>query len=115
MPQMISFGSEMIRINPAKNHIEYSTNSGRTWYTRCTSSSSGTFIDLLPYGNEIIAITNKGIYYSTNKGGTWYTRCTSTSAGTFQTLMDGGRELLAQTSKGLYYSTNKGGTWYKRN
>lgn len=26
MPQMISFGNEMIRINSPKNHIEYSTN-----------------------------------------------------------------------------------------
>ena len=72
-------------------------------------------MDLLPYGNEILAITSKGIYYSTNKGGSWNNRCTSTSAGTFLSLMDGGKELLAQTSKGLYYSTNKGGSWNKRN
>ena len=115
MPQMISIGSEMIRINPAKNHIEFSTNSGRSWNTRCSSTSSGTFMDLLPYGNEILAITSKGIYYSTNKGGSWNNRCTSTSAGTVLSLMDGGKELLAQTSKGLYYSTNKGGSWNKRN
>ena len=115
MPQMISFGSEMIRINPAKNHIEFSNNSGFSWYTRCSSTASGTFMDLLPYGNEILAITSKGIYYSTNKGASWYNRCTSTAAGTFLSLMDGGKELLAQTSKGLYYSTNKGAAWYKRN
>jgi len=34
MPQMINLGSEMIRINPAKNTIEYSTNQGRTWNKR---------------------------------------------------------------------------------
>ena len=114
MPQMINYGSETIRINPAKNHIEYSTNSGRTWNTRCTSAPAGTFMDLLPYGNEILAITSRGICYSTNKGATWNTRCTSTSSGTFISLMDGGKELLAQTTKGLYYSTNKGCTWNKR-
>ena len=30
MPKMISYGNEMIRINSAKNAIEYSTNAGRT-------------------------------------------------------------------------------------
>lgn len=114
MPKIITLGSELIRINPAKNHIEYSTNSGRSWLTRCASSSVGTFIDLLQYGNEVLAITSKGIYYSTNKCSSWLTRCTSTSAGTFMTLMDGGTELLAQTSKGLYYSTNKGSSWLRR-
>lgn len=114
MPQIISFGSELIRLNTANNRIEYSTNSGRSWITRYSSMSSGTFADLLPYGNEILAITSKGIYYSTNKGLSWIARYTGSSAGTFIALSDGGRELLAQTSKGLYYSTNKGLSWIKR-
>ncbi|MCQ2340018.1 MAG: hypothetical protein MJZ79_04460 [Paludibacteraceae bacterium] len=114
MATMINFGSEMIRINPANNRIEYSTNRGTSWYSRCTSSSYGTFKDLLPFGNELLAVTSKGIYYSTNKGTSWYSRCTSTSYGDFQTLMDNGSELLAQTTKGLYYSTNKGTSWYLR-
>lgn len=37
MPKMITFGSEMIRINPAKNCIEYSTNAGRSWISRYTA------------------------------------------------------------------------------
>lgn len=111
---MITLGNEMIRINSAKNSIEYSTNGGRFWVSRCTSSSYGTFIDLQPYENELLAITSKGIYASTNKGSFWISRCTSTSYGTFQSLMDGGRELLAETSKGLYYSTNRGSFWIKR-
>ena len=111
---MITLGNEMIRINSAKNSIEYSTNGGRFWVSRCTSSSYGTFVVLLPYGNELLAITSKGIYASTNKGSFWISRCTSTSYGTFQSLMDGGRELLAETSKGLYYSTNRGSFWIKR-
>ena len=34
MPQLITFGSELIRVNPATSRIEYSTNSGRTWNRR---------------------------------------------------------------------------------
>ncbi len=115
MPQMINTGKELIRINPAKNTIEYSTTQGRSWVTRYTGTNCGTFRDLLPYGAEIIAATSKGIYYSTNEGRGWVSRYTGTSCGNFLTLMDGGRELLAQTSNGLYYSTNSGRGWVRRN
>ncbi len=114
MAQMIQAGREMIRINPAKNSIEYSPNDGRTWSSRCTSFMYGLFIDLLLYGTEIFAVTSKGIYCSTNDGRTWSSRCTSSMYGEFQSLMDSGRELLAQTSKGLYCSTNGGRAWSKR-
>ena len=114
MPQMIMLGSEMIRINPAKKTVEYSTSQGRSWSSRYTSSSCGEFIDLLPYGNELLAVTSKGIYYSTSQGRSWSSRYTSSTCGEFQCLMDGGRELLAQTSKGLYYSTSGGRSWSKR-
>ena len=117
MSKLITFGSELIRINPSNNHIEYSNNKGYSWYSRHTSSSCGTFVDLVLYENEIIALTSKGIYYSNNKGYSWYSRCASlptSSYGTFLSLMDGGKELLAQTSKCLCYSPNKGFSWYKR-
>lgn len=114
MPAMINYGSEMIRINPANNRIEYSTNRGLSWSSRCSSGSYGTFKDLLPYGSELLATTSKGVYYSTNKGLAWSCRCSSASYGEFLSLMDGGSELLAQTSKGLYYSTNKGLSWSLR-
>ena len=113
-PQMIMLGSEMIRIHPAKKTIEYSTSQGRSWSTRYSSTSCGEFIDLLPYGNELLAVTSKGIYYSTSQGRSWSSRYTSSSCGEFQCLMDGGRELLAQTSNGLYYSTSSGRSWSKR-
>ena len=114
MPQMIMLGSEMIRINSAKNTIEYSTSQGRSWSTRYSSTSCGAFIDLLPYGNELLAATSKGIYYSTSQGRSWSSRYMSSTCGEFQCLMDGGRELLAQTSNGLYYSTSSGRSWSKR-
>ena len=34
MSQLITYGNELIRINPAKNHIEYSTNAGASWMRR---------------------------------------------------------------------------------
>lgn len=114
MPQIVNNGSELIRINPANNHVEYSNNSGRSWYFRYSGSSCGTFRDLLLYGGELIAATSKGIYYSNNKGASWYLRSSAGGCGEFLSLADGGRELLATTTKGLYYSNNKGASWYKR-
>ena len=106
--------NEIVRINPQKpNQIDYSTNGGRTWMMRY-SGNVGEFIDLLPYQNELIAITTKGVDYSNNNGRTWMVRYSGTSCGKFLSLMNNGKELLAQTDKGLYYSTNSGRTWMKR-
>ena len=74
MPAMINYGSEMIRINPAKNQLEYSTNQGRTWSLRYNGSSAGNFITLMDGGTELLAQTDKGLYYSTNSGRTWSLR-----------------------------------------
>ena len=113
--RMVQTSNEIVRINPQKaNQIDYSTNGGRTWITRYSGTSSGEFIDMVIYNNELIAITTKGIYYSTNSGRTWMSRYTGTSCGKFLSLMDNGKELLAQTDKGLYYSTNSGRTWMRR-
>ena len=51
-------------INIQKNTIEVSTNSGRTWNTRFSGTNAGKFIDLLAYGNEILACTSKGVFSS---------------------------------------------------
>ena len=114
--QMISIGSELLRINPSKNTIEYSQNDGRSWVTRCSNGSSyGTFTCLLPLGREVLACTSKGLYVSTNQGRSFSPRCTNTSSyGDFLSLQYNGKELLANTSKGLYYSRNEGRGWIKR-
>jgi len=113
--QLINTGSELLRINTAKNSIEYSSNGGRSWVTRCSNSISfGTFISLLPYGREILVCTNKGLCVSQNHGHSFSPRCTNTSYGDFLSLMQNGNELLANTSKGLYYSRNDGRSWVKR-
>ena len=115
MPQLITYGNELIRINPAKNRIEYSTNRGVSWMSRYSGSSCGTFRDLLVYGNKILACTDKGIYYSSNKGVSWMSRNTGSQANTFIAIQDAGREILAQTDDGhLYYSTNEGISWMRR-
>ena len=115
MPQLITYGNELIRINPSNNRIEYSTNRGISWLSRYSGSSCGTFLDMIPYNGKILAVTDKGLYYSSNKGISWLSRCTSTQAKTFVQLQDCGRELLAHTNDGhLYYSTNEGISWLRR-
>ena len=75
MAQMILKGKEMIRINPTtKTKIEYSTNEGRSWMARSTSTSFGNFSDLTDNGKEILGMTSKGLYYSTNEGRSWMKR-----------------------------------------
>ena len=104
MPQLITYGNELVRINP-----------GISWIFRYSGSSCGTFRDLVPYNGKIIAITDKGVYYSSNKGISWISRSTSSAAKTFIAIQDAGRELLAKTSDGhVYYSNNEGISWIRR-
>ena len=114
--QMISIGTELLRINTAKNTIEYSQNDGRSWVTRCSNGSSyGTFTSLLPLGREVLACTSKGLYVSQNNGRSFSPQCTNISSyGDFLSLQFNGKELLANTSKGLYYSKDEGRSWVKR-
>lgn len=115
MPSLINYGTELIRINFSNNRIEYSTNRGASWISRYSGSSSGQFYDLLQYGNEILACTDKGLYYSTNKGASWSCRCSGSIAKTLVSIQDGGRELLGSSDDGhIYYSTNKGASWIRR-
>ena len=114
MPQTVNLGRELVRINPAKNSIEYSQNGGRSWVMRFCKNSYGTFRDLLVYGREVLACTSKGLYVSTNDGRSFSPRCMNNSYGDFLNLQDAGTELLANTSKGLYYSRNEGRSWVKR-
>ena len=114
MAQMIQRGRELIRINIQKNTIEYSIDGGRNWNRRCTSSSYGSFKDLLDFGSELLACTSKGIYYSKDDGRNWHSRSTSSAYGTFMQLMSDGSNVLATTSKGLYYSKDGGRNWYRR-
>lgn len=114
MAQLISYGCDMLRINTQKNVIEYSSDGGRNWHLRFSSSFTGVFYDLLQFGKEVLACTSKGLYYSSDEGRNWHLRNSSSFVGTFQQLSTDGRNLLATTSKGLYYSTDGGRNWHKR-
>ena len=114
MALVIQRGREIIRINPQRNSIEYSTTGGRTWNTRYFGSNPGEFFDLLDFGAEILACTSKGVYVSDNDGRTWRSRYFGSACGDFYELALDGKEILATTSRGLYYSTNGGRTWSRR-
>ena len=115
MANLINLGSELLRICPTStNKIEASTNGGRSWMTRSNTSSYGAFYDLTCSGNEVIAVTSKGVYVSTNGGRSWMSRYIGSSYGNFQSISANGSELLATTSKGLYVSKNGGRSWSKR-
>jgi hypothetical protein len=80
MPQIINVKSEIIRINPDNNTIEYSQNGGRSWILRHSNSFCGIFYDLFLHGSEILACTSKGLYYSSNEGRSWIIRYSGTYA-----------------------------------
>ena len=71
MSQLITLGSELIRINPQNTtRLQYSYNQGRSWLDRYI----GRFLDLQIAGTQIIALTSKGTYYSKDSGRTWLFR-----------------------------------------
>ena len=116
MAQEINLGKELLRICPTDdNKIEYSTSSGKSWYSRYKGSSAGDFYDLAVFGDEIFAVTSKGIYTSKTDGRSWYSRYTGSSYGDFESIQVSGTELVAYTSKGVYVSKNEGRSWTKRN
>lgn len=101
MPQLVTCGSEFLRINAQKNSIEYSSNGGRTWHNRFCMSSVGTFRDLLVMGADLFAATSKGLYWSRNGGATWVTRYNNSAVGEFQTLATDGAVLLQVRPRGF--------------
>ena len=116
MAQEIDLGKELLRICPTENNkIEYSTTNGKSWYSRYKGSSAGDFYDLAVFGDEIFAVTSKGIYTSKTDGCSWYSRYTGSSYGDFESIQVSGTELIAYTSKGVYVSKNEGRSWTKRN
>lgn len=115
MPSLISLGDELLRINFDNNRIEFSRTGGRTWLTRYSGSYCGTFSDLVEFDDEIIALTDKGIYCSSNEGLTWRARCTNSIAKSFDYIQDGGDELLGITFDGhIYSSSSNGATWRRQ-
>ena len=115
MPQLVTLGSELIRINPSNGHIEYSTSGGRTWMTRYSGSGNGRFLDLLPYAGKLLALTEKGIYCSSSAGRSWLIKSSTSIVRSFVALQDGGKEIIGMTADGhIYASSSEGATWLRR-
>ena len=75
MQQLVTLGSELIRINPSNGHIEYSTSGGRSWLTKNASSIARSLVALQDGGKEVIGMTADGhIYASSSEGATWLRR-----------------------------------------
>ena len=113
--EMIQYKNELLRCTPAGD-IEYSRDNGISWLRRFSHTyNTGKFKDLLEFDNEILAITDNGLFYSRDKGVSWLRRFTPTfNTGNFISMTVSGNELLAQTDKGLFYSRDNGVSWLRR-
>ena len=114
MPQIITIGSTLMRVNAQKNMLEVSVTGGRTWNPRFRSTSHGTLRDLLYYKGSVYMCCDRGVFVSSTEGKTFNPRYTGSGCGQFLNLQDNGREIIATTSNGFYRSENEGKTWLKR-
>lgn len=115
MPSIVTLAGKLIRINFDSNRIELSTNRGRTWVNRFGGTFCGKFVELVAFGDEIFALTDKGVFSSSNEGLAWKQRCINSIAKSLTSLQDGGGELIGMTHDGhVYASRDKGATWARR-
>jgi hypothetical protein len=115
MPSIVTLEDKLIRINFDSNRIELSTTGGRTWFNRFSGTCSGKFVELVAFGDEIFALTEKGVISSSNEGLSWKLRCMNSIAKSLTSLQDGGGELIGMTRDGhVYASRDKGATWARR-
>lgn len=115
MPSIVTLGDKLIRINFDSNRIELSTTGGRTWFNRFSGTCYGKFVELVAFGDEIFALTDKGVFSSSNEGLSWKQRCMNSIAKSLKNLQDGGGELIGMTRDGhVYASRDKGATWARR-
>ncbi|MCH5247018.1 MAG: hypothetical protein J1E99_02560 [Muribaculaceae bacterium] len=112
MGQMIELGRELLRINSAKNTVEYSKD-GRNWIQRGPTFNRGILRDLCLFGQYVYAASSKGVYFSKDKGLNWWPKTVTPIYGEFQSLMVSGTQLYAVTSKGTYYSKDGGVNWIR--
>jgi len=115
MPSIVSLAGKLIRINFDSNRIELSKDRGRTWISRFSGTFCGKFVELVAFGDEIFALTDKGVFSSSDEGLTWRQRCISSIAKSLTSLQDGGGELIGMTRDGhIYASKDKGASWARR-
>lgn len=112
MPQLVSDGTMLYRINLAKNRIELARSGGTQWVYRSTFGRKGNLRDLLWFHNRLFALTDTGIWSSSNQGADWGKYGSSGTARKLVALQDGGRYMLGLHEDGrLYRSSNEGVDW----
>lgn len=115
MPQLVSDGSRLYRVNMAKNCLDVSYTGGTLWVSRSRMGSRfGRLKDLLWFHDRLFALTDYGIMCSSNQGADWGIRGSGTIARSLVALQDGGKNLLALHQDGhLYRSYNEGADWVR--
>ena len=116
MPQLISVGKKMYRINPIKNCLEISSSNGVLWVSRSSMSGRyGTLKDLLWFHDQLFALTDKGIWRSRNEGADWGRCGSGIIVESLVALQDVGRYLYGLSADGHFYASyNEGADWGRR-
>ena len=116
MPQLISAGNKLFRVNPRENRVEISYNGGILWVGRSRMGKMfGKLKDLLFFHGRIFALTETGIWFSENEAATWGRKGSGKLVQSFIALLDGGNDLLALSEDGcMYRSYNEGACWARR-
>ena len=116
MPQLISVGNKLIRINSLENRLEISITNGATWMSRSRMGKTyGRLKDLLWFHDQLFALTETGIWRSRNEGADWGRCGSGKTVESFVALQDGGRYLYGLSADGhLYASYNEGADWCRK-
>lgn len=116
MPQLITAGNKMFRINPVENRLEMSTTNGILWVSRSGPGKRyGRLKDLLWFHDQLFILTENRLLRSRNDGADWGPCGSGRIVESLVALQDGGRYLYGLSVDGhLYYSYNEGADWGRR-
>ena len=89
-----------------------SFNSGASWEKANTGLTASLFINLLAYGNNLVAATDGDVYKSSDNGYTWIPADSGLTAIHIYSLASNDGNLYAGSyGDGVFLSTNGGATW----
>lgn len=116
MPQLISTGKIMYRINPVENRLEMSSTNGILWVSRSGPGKRyGRLKDLLWFHDQLFLLTETHILRSRNQGADWGPCGSGKIVENLVAIQDGGRYLYGLSADGhLWYSYNEGADWGRR-
>lgn len=115
MPNLVSVGNKLYRVNPRENRIEMSSNGGYLWVGRSRMGSGfGRLKDILFFHNRLFALTEKGLWRSANEGADWGKCGSGHIVESLVALQDGGQYLFGLSEDGyMYRSYNEGADWVR--